>query len=350
MKQIIEAIRRHAGNRDVVLWGKYKESEILEETLSQKYNIKVKYYVDSNQSKVDHVKVKLPSELNNNKEKNFVICILPFYDSIYKALQEFGYEEEHDFIYHAHKPIIVDEDKKMNYVDKYGNKIIGDATGCEIIFYGYNATIEIGKQCKIDKQVSIRLYNSSKLKIGDNVTIDKEQEWVIDNYGVFRVGDQARIEKDGSIFCGSRAKITIDKAVSIGRRCWLNADYQGVIEIGKECMISHDVVIRTNDGHGIFDIESGKNICNQRVDLKQNQVSIDEHVWIGTKAVILYGTRIRKGSVVGASSITKRDYPNNCIIAGIPGRVIKKNIAWSKESDIKDIGQIDKGYISYTLE
>ena len=350
MKQIIEKMLNNVKGRDVILWGKCKESEKLEKILKEKYNVMVAYYIDSDMRIVDGVKVNLPKKLEGNRKRSFVVCILPYYEEIYKTLNHFGYKENKDFIYYAHKPIIVSEDDKIDYVDQYGNKIIGDARGVEITFHGYNATLKMGKQCSINKQVSISLHNNARIKLGDNVIIHKEQEWVVENYGVITIGHHVRFEKDGIMYCGNRANITIGEESSLGRRYWVNADNEGEIYIGKECLVAHDVVIRTNDGHDIFTIENRENISNKRVELKQNQVIIDEHVWVGTKAVVLYGSKIGKGSIVGASSVVKKHYPNNCIIAGVPAKVIKKNIVWSKQNNVQDISVIDEKYINCTVE
>lgn len=51
---------------------------------------------------------------------------------------------------------------------------------------------------------------------------------------------------------------------------------------------------------------------------------------------------IGNGSVVGAKAFVKSSFPNNCSIAGVPAKIIKNNIAWSRKNfseDIKDCGK-----------
>ncbi len=53
-------------------------------------------------------------------------------------------------------------------------------------------------------------------------------------------------------------------------------------------------------------------------------VRIGDNVWIGFDAVILPGTSIGRGSVIGCKSVVSGDIPEYSVVAGNPGRVIKK--------------------------
>lgn len=37
------------------------------------------------------------------------------------------------------------------------------------------------------------------------------------------------------------------------------------------------------------------------------------------------------GSVVGLSSVVTRVFPNNCIVAGVPARLKRKDVAWERD-------------------
>lgn len=115
-------------------------------------------------------------------------------------------------------------------------------------------------------------------------------------------------------------------------------------------MFSHDNSIISNDRHSIFDIATRKNI-NSTYDICQNRkVVIGNHVWLGEKAVILYNTQIGDGSIIGAMSLVKSKIPNNCIAAGIPAKVVRKNIAWSRSNGTENIMECGQEYIHYTEE
>lgn len=52
-------------------------------------------------------------------------------------------------------------------------------------------------------------------------------------------------------------------------------------------------------------------------------VIIGNDVWIGGNAVILPGVTIGSNVVVGAGAVVTKDVPDNCVVAGVPARVIK---------------------------
>jgi acetyltransferase-like isoleucine patch superfamily enzyme len=61
------------------------------------------------------------------------------------------------------------------------------------------------------------------------------------------------------------------------------------------------------------------------------EIIIGNHVWIGTKAMIMKGTKIGDECVVASNSlVTKEISGSNHIIGGIPGKVIKTGITWDK--------------------
>jgi len=92
----------------------------------------------------------------------------------------------------------------------------------------------------------------------------------------------------------------------------------GTVEIGADCAIARDVVIRSYDGHRIED----ENYSPIR------DIKIGNHVWIGQGAQILKGVHIGDGSIVAAGSIVTKDVPSHCIVGGNPARIIRLNVEW----------------------
>ena len=60
-------------------------------------------------------------------------------------------------------------------------------------------------------------------------------------------------------------------------------------------------------------------------------VSIGNHVWIGAGSVVNKGAIIGNESVIGMCSLVTKRIPDNCVAAGVPAKVIKTNINWSRE-------------------
>lgn len=90
------------------------------------------------------------------------------------------------------------------------------------------------------------------------------------------------------------------------------------IEIGEDVAISHDVTIMDSDAHeGLWDGYE-----------KTKPIKIGNHVWIGTRVIILKGVTIGDNAIIAAGSVVTKDIPNNTIVAGVPAKVIKTNINW----------------------
>lgn len=106
----------------------------------------------------------------------------------------------------------------------------------------------------------------------------------------------------GSGFCNSNVKIRCSKEITIG----------------DNVAISHDVTIMDSDAH-VIDYPEYK---------VTKPIHIKDNVWIGTRAIILKGVTIGKGSIVSAGAVVTKDVPEKCIVAGVPAKVIRENITW----------------------
>ncbi len=97
------------------------------------------------------------------------------------------------------------------------------------------------------------------------------------------------------------------------------------IVVGKDCMLSTDIVFRTGDSHSIIDRQTGKRI-NHAKDIK-----IGNHVWIGANATVLKGVNIDDNSIISSGAIVTASVPANSIAGGIPAKVLKNDVNWLRE-------------------
>ena len=51
-------------------------------------------------------------------------------------------------------------------------------------------------------------------------------------------------------------------------------------------------------------------------------IVIEDDVWIGANSILLSGTKVGTGSVVGAGSVISKEFPPYSIIAGNPAQII----------------------------
>lgn len=95
------------------------------------------------------------------------------------------------------------------------------------------------------------------------------------------------------------------------------------ISIGDDCLFAHEIEIWSMDAHKIYDLVSQK-LINPSQD-----ITIGNHVWIGRHASINKGAVIPDGCIVGASAFVNKVFSEkNCIIAGVPAKIVKQNIRW----------------------
>lgn len=95
------------------------------------------------------------------------------------------------------------------------------------------------------------------------------------------------------------------------------------IKFGTDCLCSSDVVVRTGDSHSVLD---GKgNRSNPSMD-----VVIGNHVWIRNRAILLKGVHIPNDCIIGtASVVTKRFEEEHVCIAGVPAKIVKRDVSWN---------------------
>ncbi|NUB46599.1 hypothetical protein GEU84_019585 [Fertoebacter nigrum] len=103
------------------------------------------------------------------------------------------------------------------------------------------------------------------------------------------------------------------------------------ILIGNGCMFSNSVMLRTDDGHGIFDRKS-----RERLNTPASVV-IDRYVWLGNGSRCNKGVRIHEGTVLGGASIASGTLDAHCVYAGIPARKKRENIVWSRTGSYEDV-------------
>ena len=129
---------------------------------------------------------------------------------------------------------------------------------------------------------------------------------------------------NANIRVGQDAKVIVGKNVSCTSRVGMSSVEGTTITIGDDVMFASDNQVRADDGHPIFDVASGK-----RVNVSKD-IRVGNHVWVGWGGMVLGGTTLGDGSVVGMGAIVKGRFPNNCVVAGVPAKVVRRDIAWER--------------------
>lgn len=106
---------------------------------------------------------------------------------------------------------------------------------------------------------------------------------------------------------------------------FLVAGWQDIL-IGKWCMISRRVEIRSNDSHSVVERESGVTLNTPE------PVIVGDHVWICAGVHVNKGSRIPSDCIVAAMSFVNRAFEETgVILGGIPAKIIRRGITWNRK-------------------
>ena len=117
--------------------------------------------------------------------------------------------------------------------------------------------------------------------------------------------------------------LTIGENCEMGDSCHIVATNE--VRIGKNFLCASKVFI-SDTNHGNY---RGEN-CSlpseppKERTLISDPVFIGDNVWVGDNAVILPGTKIGNGCIVGANALVSGVFDDNCIIAGVPAKIVKR--------------------------
>lgn len=169
--------------------------------------------------------------------------------------------------------------------------------------------------------------------VGNNNLVEIMDGTVLSDLKIYIRGDNHKliIKKNCYIKGGSFWFEDNFCLIEIGQNTTIVSAHLAVTEpnksilIGEDCMFSGEIEFRTGDSHSIIDLAT-----NKRINYAQN-IKVGDHVWIGAHSIILKGVSIGNNSIIGTNSIVTKSIPSHTIAVGIPAKVIKNNVNWTRE-------------------
>lgn len=144
------------------------------------------------------------------------------------------------------------------------------------------------------------------------------------NNNILEIDENCMLRDTNIIMQGDNLKISIKNHCEIGGATIVCAGKDSSIRIDEYCLIASNIEIRNNDGHSIFK--------NEKLINPSSNIHISNNVWICQNVKILKGAYIGSDSVIALNAlVSSGTYENNVILAGIPAKIIKRNITWSKD-------------------
>ena len=151
----------------------------------------------------------------------------------------------------------------------------------EMIDYRYQRTI-------LFLEGNITFRGKAKIGMGSRLMIT----------GALDVGENFLISGDGTIICNKK------------------------IVIGSNSQMAWESIVMDTDHHKIYD-ENGVYINEDK------EIVIGEKVWIGARSLILKGSQIADGCIIGANTTISSIFEEKQgVIVGNPARVVRHNVSW----------------------
>lgn len=154
---------------------------------------------------------------------------------------------------------------------------------------------------------------------GTNLRARNPREFFLGKGAEVHVGNNVLLERKVRFSLGENAR------VYVGDNTYL-ADFSNVlaiqeVNIGKNCAISWHVLFMDTSSHPF-------GYKGEIPSTKVAPILVEDHVWIGCRAVILKGVTIGTGAIVANNAIVTKDVPPGTMVAGNPARVIKEDVIW----------------------
>ena len=173
----------------------------------------------------------------------------------------------------------------------------------------------------------VRYKKIFKCDIPYSVRLKRNTRFLLRRGGNVQIGNNTNIQRDSRIVIDG-GNLIIGKNCSFGENNIINVF--DIVEIG-------DNVLTADRVNFISNIH-----CYERIDIPiHNQetlsgpIKVGSGSWLGINVTILPNTVIGKNCVVGSHSVVKGNFPDYCVIAGVPAKVVKRynidNMRWEKE-------------------
>lgn len=338
---LIAIIQKNIGDRELVVWGENRE---FEDFYQKTYGVKITKHLFWTKSIIDDKRYFSMNLLQGNVSKYYVVNFDIFpEEKRLESLLTFDYQIERDFALYKHRGSVFKG--SGNFSDQYNNVVKNSPENCKITFLGSNCVCEFEGTCLTPGGLEIVFYES-----GSCVSVKKDT-LLSGEIELLGSGSEVKIGEN-CLLPSLDMQLLRDAFVTIGKHTttaetglWLMIHPTVSVEIGKDCMFSDMIKIWGGDGHVIYDIKSREIVNN-----KKNTIKLGDHVWIGTQVMIMVGADIGTGSVIGAGSFVNKKFPNNVTIGGVPAKVLRKDIAWTRKLTSASIADCGEENIHYTEE
>lgn len=147
----------------------------------------------------------------------------------------------------------------------------------------------------------IKMEDNSKLRVNGDFTVGDGVRFFLDKNAFLEIGGKDKESGSG---------ITSDSLILVNKK----------IVIGKDFLCAWNVLISDSNWHSI----KGQH--------HQGDIIIGNHVWIANSSSVLKGAVIGNNSIIASNTkVINKEYTENSLIAGVPSKVIRTGVVWSRD-------------------
>ncbi len=176
----------------------------------------------------------------------------------------------------------------------------------------------VGRGTAFGRNMMIRnpsqIFLGSRVVVDDNVVLDAKGAGT----GRIEIGDAVVISRNNILSCKG-GTIKVGNHTNIAQNCLIHSEEK--VEIGDEVIIAAYTYIVGGGNHDYSRLDMP---IIEQPNLHRGGIVIEDNVWIGARVTILDGVTVHSGSVIGAGAVVTEDVPENCVVAGIPAKVVSR--------------------------
>lgn len=162
------------------------------------------------------------------------------------------------------------------------------------------SNIQFGKNCTLEDHVKIDAYARKKIQFGENVKI-----------GAYSILSST------SHFSHFGEGVKMGNNSAVGEYSYFGA--AGGILIGDNVIMGQYISF-----HSENHIFNNKNTSIREQGTTSKGIVLGNNIWVGAKVTFLDGAKIDDNCVVAAGAVVKGEFPKNCVIGGVPAKIIKE--------------------------
>jgi len=192
----------------------------------------------------------------------------------------------------------------LGKVEVARRRVLGPLVSARLKYAG----VDIGPGVSLIGQPIVDMAGRGSILIGKGSTLISSSRWTA--LGVSRPVILR------TLLPGARITIGSDVGMSGTTICSARA-----VTVGDRVLFGADVMVADTDFHPLDDYpRTGRPIP---APSEHDEVAIGSDVFVGARSIILKGTTIGDGAVIGAGSVVAHDVPAKAVVAGVPARFVR---------------------------